>query len=154
MTRVDFYLLSLPGSSAVAAACRLCEKAAQAGKKLYVRAPDAALADELDGALWSFRQGGFTAHERNTGTPIEEPQPPVLIGSAPPPSTHLDVLINLGDDVPTWFSSFERVLEVVPEHAEQRAKSRERFRFYRERGYELKTFEQTAEGGWKARAAG
>ena len=151
MTRVDFYLLSGAAGSAVAAVCRLCEKAVGAGNRLYLRTADAGLADELDGALWSFKQGGFIAHERHGGAPIEEPQPPVLIGDAEPPASHHGVLINLGDDVPTWFSSFERVLEVVSEDATQRARSRERFRFYRERGYELKTFEQTAEGGWQAR---
>ena len=151
MTRVDFYLLSAASGNTVAAVCRLCEKAVAAGKRLYLHAPDAGLADELDGALWSFKQGGFIAHERNAGAKIEEPQPPVLIGALEPPATHHEVLINLGEDVPGWFSSFERVLEVVPDSEPLKAKSRERFRWYRDRGYELKTFEQTAEGGWQAR---
>jgi DNA polymerase III subunit chi len=143
VTRVDFYLLSGAAGSAVAAVCRLCEKAVGAGHRLYLHTGDLGLADELDGALWSFKQGGFIAHERHTGASIEDPQPPVLIGTGEPPASHHGVLINLDDEVPTWFSSFERVLEVVPEDAAQRARSRERFRFYRERGYELKTFEQT-----------
>ena len=152
MTRVDFYLLSAAAAGgAVGAVCRLCEKAVGAGKRLYLHTPDPALAEEVDGALWSFRQGGFIAHERQAGAPIEDPPPPVLIGNAEAPPSHRDVLINLGLDVPGWFSSFERVLEVVPEDAELRARSRERFRFYRERGYELNTFEQTADGGWQAR---
>lgn len=151
MTRVDFYLLSAASGNTVSAVCRLCEKAVAAGKRLYLHAPDAALADDLDGALWSFRQGGFIAHERVGAGPIEDPQPPVLIGSAEPPPSHREVLVNLGQDVPDWFSSFERVLEVVPNEDAPKARSRERFRFYKERGYELKTFEQTAEGGWQAR---
>jgi DNA polymerase III subunit chi len=154
VTRVDFYLLSGGAGSPVPAVCRLCEKAVGAGNRLYLRTADAGLADELDGALWSFKQGGFIAHERHaagTGAAIEDPQPPVLIGDSEPPATHHGVLINLGEDVPEWFSSFDRVLEVVPENETLRARSRDRFRFYRERGYELKTFEQTAEGGWQAR---
>lgn len=151
MTRVDFYLLSAAAGNTVAAVCRLCEKAVTAGNRLYLHTPDGGLADEVDGALWSFKQGGFIAHERHTGAAIEDPQPPVLIGAIEPPATHRGVMINLGDEVPDWFSSFERVLEVVPEDAALRAKSRERFRYYRERGYELKTYEQTSEGGWQAR---
>lgn len=151
MTRVDFYLLSAAAGNRIAAVCRLCDKAVSAGHRLYVRAPDAGVAEEMDGALWSFRQGGFIAHEKHTGAAIEEPQPPVLIGALEPPASHRGILINLGEDVPTWFSSFERVLEVVPEDETAKAKSRDRFRFYRERGYELKTFEQNAEGGWQAR---
>lgn len=152
MTRVDFYLLSPGGGNAVGAACRLCEKAVSAGHRLYVRAPEAGLADEMDGALWSFRQGGFIAHERHTGSSIEEPLPPVLIGALDAPESHRDILINLGEDVPSGFSSFDRVLEVVPEDAARRARSRERYRFYKDRGYELRTFEQNAEGGWQLRA--
>ena len=151
MTRVDFYLLSGATGGMVPAVCRLCEKAVGAGHRLYLHTADPGLADELDGALWSFRQGGFIAHERFTVAAIEEPQPPILIGHVEPPPSHHGVLINLGADVPNWFSSFERVLEVVPEDAALRDRSRERFRFYRERGYELKTFEQTPEGGWQAR---
>ncbi|MGQ0698643.1 MAG: DNA polymerase III subunit chi [Panacagrimonas sp.] len=154
MTRIDFYLLSAASGNAVLTACRLCEKAASAGHRLYVRSPDAGTADEMDGALWSFRQGGFTAHERHAGNPIEEPQPPVLIGAAEPPDSHRAILINLGEDVPPWFSSFERVLEVVPEDPTQRARSRERFRFYKDRGYDINTYEQNAEGGWQQRSTG
>lgn len=151
MTRVDFYLLSDSSGNTAAAVCRLCEKAVGAGHRLYVRAPDPVMADEMDGALWSYRQGGFIPHERLGSAPVEDPQPLVLIGAVEPPASHQGVLINLGDDIPTWFSTFERVLEVVPAHESGRAKSRERFRFYRERGYELKMFEQNAEGGWQAR---
>ncbi len=119
-------------------ACKLCDKAAGAGKRIYLYAPDAALADTLDSLLWSFRQGSFLAHER-LGAAMEEPLPAVLIGAAEPPESFHDVMINLGAEVPPFFSRFERVLEIVDGDAAQRAKSRERFKFYRDRGYELAT---------------
>lgn len=140
MTRVDFYILPEGArDSAVMTACKLCDKAAASGGRVYVHVPDEALADDLDGALWSFRQGGFIAHDRYYGVPIEAPQPMVLLGAGEPPATHQGVLINLGTDVPLYFSRFERVLEIVSGNAAQRAKSRERYKFYRDRGYELVT---------------
>ncbi|HEX6862895.1 MAG TPA: DNA polymerase III subunit chi [Thermoanaerobaculia bacterium] len=154
MTRVDFYLLPDEAGSAagpVMTACKLCDKAVAAGHRVYVHVPDATLAEDFDGALWSFRQGGFIAHERHTGQAPEEPLPAVLIGHVEPPASHLGVMLNLGLDVPDHFSRFERVLEIVAGDPEGRAKSRERFKFYRDRGYELKTYEQTAEGGWTLR---
>lgn len=154
MTRIDFYLLSAASGGPVAAVCRLCEKAASAGHRLYVLAHDDAGIVSLDDALWSLRQGGFTAHERYASNPLEAPLPPVLIGRVEPPDSHRGILVNLTDEVPPWFSSFERVLEVVPEAPEQRARSRDRYRFYRERGYELGTFEQSANGAWQRRTAG
>lgn len=155
MTRIDFYLLPETANAAdgsVMAACKLCDKATSGGHRVYVHAPDAAQAENLDGALWSFRQGSFIAHEKYLGQSIQDPQPMVLMGVVEPPSTHEGILINLGAEVPLYFSRFERVLEIVEGDAAKRAKSRERYKFYKDRGYELNTFEQNAEGQWKQRA--
>ena len=139
MTRVDFYILpegARPPEGAAMTACKLCDKAASSGQRVYVYAPVAEVANAVDGLLWSFRQGSFIAHER-LGAPLLEPLPAVLIGDAEPPESHHGVMINLGLEVPPFFSSFERVLEIVDGDAAQRAKSRERYKFYRDRGYEL-----------------
>ncbi|HVT35366.1 MAG TPA: DNA polymerase III subunit chi [Nevskiaceae bacterium] len=156
MTRIDFYILPEQASAAegaVMTACKLCDKATGAGMKVYIHAPDAALAEEIDGALWSFRQGSFIAHEKYLGRPLEAPLPAALIGEIEPPDTHHGAMINLSPSVPSFFSRFERVLEIVPGDADSRAKCRERYKFYRDRGYELRTYEQNSEGGWKLRAA-
>jgi DNA polymerase-3 subunit chi len=153
VTRVDFYILSAEGGTdAVVAAARLCDKAVSAGHSVYAAVPDAARLDALDDLLWTQRQGSFIAHERFVRTPPTAPLPKVLLGESEPPEGWQDVLLNLGQQVPPFFSRFERVLEIVPGDAESRAACRERFRFYRERGYELKTFEQTAEGSWQLKA--
>jgi DNA polymerase-3 subunit chi len=140
MTRIDFYVLPEgTDASAVMTACKLCDKAVAAGSRVYVHASDAGLLDEMDGALWSFRQGGFLSHERYKGSAIEEPQPAILMGLTEPPASHRDVMLNLGIEIPSWFSSFERLLEIVSGDTAQRAQSRERYKFYRDRGYELKS---------------
>ena len=140
MTRIDFYILPEDSAeSAAVTAAKLCDKAAAQSLKIYVHAPDAAQADALDGLLWSLRQGSFLAHERYTGQPPQEPHPYILYGDLEPPTTHHDVLLNLGLDVPLYFSRFERVCEIVSGDPAARAKSRERYKFYKDRGYELKT---------------
>lgn len=152
MTRIDFYILPAEGGTdPVVAAARLCDKAVSAGKSLYVTTPDAARLDALDDLLWTQRQGSFIAHERFVREAPVEPLPKVLLGDAEPPEGWQDVLLNLGQQVPPFFSRFDRVLEIVPGDAASRAACRERFKFYRDRGYELKTLEQTAEGGWVAK---
>jgi DNA polymerase-3 subunit chi len=142
MTRIDFYILPDDGSARrapVMTACRLCEKATAGGQRVYVNAPDDVVAGELDDALWTARQGSFIAHERYDGEPLDEPLPAVLIGAVEPPETHHGIMLNLGLEVPDFFSRFERVLEIVAADEEGRAKSRERYKFYRDRGYELAT---------------
>lgn len=142
MTRIDFYILpenAAPAAGPVVTACKLCDKAIAAGHRIYAHVTDPALADELDGALWSLRQGSFISHERYTGQAIEAPEPIVLIGHVEPPDTHHGVMLNLSLEVPDHFSRFERVLEIVAADPAGRAKSRERYKFYRDRGYELST---------------
>jgi DNA polymerase-3 subunit chi len=139
VTRIDFYILPEGTENGlVITACKLCDKAAQGGSTTFVHAPEPATAEALDSALWSFRQGSFISHER-LGAPLEKPLPMVLIGDAEPPAEYHGVMINLDVEVPTFFSRFERVLEIVQGDAFARAKSRERFKFYRDRGYELST---------------
>lgn len=139
MTQVEFHVLPEGAESGPALiAAQLCEKAVAEGKKVHVHAPDEAFAAEIDKLLWTFRQGSFIAHER-LGAALTPPLPSVLIGHAEPPSTHHDVLINFDATVPAFFSRFERVFEIVHGDATARAQSRDRFKFYRDRGYPLET---------------
>lgn len=154
MTRIDFYILPAEGGTdPVVAAARLCDKAVNAGHTLYALCPDAARLHALDDLLWTQRQGSFISHERLQRDPPKAPLPQVLLGDGEPPEGWQDVLLNLGTAVPVFFSRFDRLLEIVPGDADSRAQCRERFKFYRDRGYELRSFEQTAEGGWQQRTA-
>ena len=133
MTRVDFYVLPEDSQDdALAMACRLCEKAVGAGKKVHVHAPDGDTASEIDRLLWIFRQGSFVGHQRLGGADADLAA--VLIGAEEPPASHRDVLLNLGAAVPPFYDRFERVLEIVAGDAAARAASRARFKTYRDRG--------------------
>jgi len=136
MTKVDFYLLDGGTDSRERFACRLTEKAWRLGHRVYLLAPDKPVAHELDELLWTFSQGSFVPHAvcANDG---DVDVHPVLIGHAEPPAALHDVLISLAPEVPSWFSRFARVAELVGTTEEDKARGRERFRFYRERGYPL-----------------
>jgi len=54
------------------------------------------------------------------------------------PESDRQVLINLSEDVPHFFSSFETTLEVIHSEPQAKAVGRERYRYYQERGYPLK----------------
>jgi DNA polymerase-3 subunit chi len=60
---------------------------------------------------------------------------------------HDEVLINLRDETPSMFSRFRRLIEIVSVEDADRAAARERFRFYRDRGYEIRTHQLGAEAG-------
>jgi DNA polymerase-3 subunit chi len=142
VTRIDFYILGdafAAVTSHVMTACKLCDKATATGKRVFVYVPDDSTAAELDGTLWTFRQGSFIAHERQADKAPDEPLPAVLIGRDEPPAAYDGVMINLGLDIPPFFSRFERVLEIVDANPAARQGSRDRYKFYRDRGYELAT---------------
>jgi len=63
----------------------------------------------------------------------------VLIGVASPAEVNTQVLINVTDALPDGFERYERVVELVDAHPDMRAKSRERFKQYRECGFTPET---------------
>lgn len=134
MTRVDFYVLE-EAADATVTACRLAEKAYQRHQRVMIQAADAANAKLLDDRLWTFRQGSFVPHALLDSPDAEVA--PVLVGTADPGRGCDQVLINLGAEVPLYFSRFERLAEIVPAGDESRLSGRARYRFYRDRGYPL-----------------
>lgn len=142
MTQVDFYILDLDSDDArLRLACKIVDKAMQRDLHVFVRSSSDDEAHKLDELLWTFEQGSFIPH-RVVGPDQGAPPPePVLIGSDEPPSpARWDMLVNLAPHVPDFFSRYERVAEVVDANAVRREQSRERYRFYRDRGYKLNTF--------------
>lgn len=138
MTRIDFYLLSANAEEKERLACRLAEKAFRLGHQVYVLAANRETAQRLDDLLWTFNPGSFVPHTLHAGEQNCE-ECPVLIGDGPPPPAAHDVLISFRHPVPEFFSRFTRLIELVGDDEEDKAQSRERFRFYRDRGYTLQT---------------
>ena len=138
MTRVDFYLLDRATEGGKdAAVCKLAHKAFRLGHRVYILTHDDRSAQHLDQLLWTFSQGSFIPH--GLGARPSDIDMPVLIGCEEPPTAHEDVLIQLTPQVPEFFSRFRRVAEVVDGSDDGKTLARERFRFYRDRGYELQT---------------
>ena len=131
--RIDFYVLPDQKENGRALlACRLADKAYGLGHTVYVFTASEARAAALDDLLWTFRQDSFVPHERYPL--MGEEGSPVLVGTAAPATVEAQVLINLADALPEGFERYERVVELVDQHPEVLAQSRERFRQYREQG--------------------
>jgi DNA polymerase-3 subunit chi len=140
MTKIDFYIT--PDSSPQAReqlACRLANKAYQSGSSVYIHTESEQQAKSMDDKLWIFQAGSFIPHELYQ--PGSEPGVPVLIGHQAEPEITRDFMINLCHQVPIFFSRFLRVAELVDSNVDCKALARERFRFYRERGYPLQSHE-------------
>ena len=142
MTRVDFYLLDhATEGGRDAAVCKLTHKAFRLGHRVYILTHDDPSARHLDQLLWTFNQGSFIPH--GLGAQPSNTDVPVLIGCEEPPPEYEDVLIQLTPQVPEFFSRFRRVAEIVGGNDGEKTLARDRFRFYRDRGYTLQTHNLT-----------
>ncbi len=138
MTRIDFYT---EVDDKVAFACRIAQKALRQKLTVVLLFADEALLERASTLLWSTPASGFTPHCR-AGTALADQTPIVL--ACPGEATPYDqVLINLADERPADFSRFERLAEVVSLHDTDRHMARERYRFYRDRGYTIGTHRMT-----------
>jgi len=135
MTRIDFYILPDEDLRArLVTACRLTETAWLQGLRVHIHADSPALAEQIDNLLWTFRDGTFVPHAIE---PSDTANFPVTIGHDWEPPFDCAVLVNLATEAPRFFGRFERVTEIVNQEPAVRDAGRERYRFYRDRGYEL-----------------
>jgi len=136
MTRIDFYILQDHESRGrELTACRIAEKAWQQKHRVHIHTASRVQSQKIDDLLWTFKDGSFIPHELGTDT---GGLCPISISHESEPECH-DVLINLAEEVPFFFSRFERVSEIIDQDPEGQESGRARYRFYRDRGYELDT---------------
>ncbi|MBC7780429.1 MAG: DNA polymerase III subunit chi, partial [Proteobacteria bacterium] len=132
MTRIDFYVNV---DDRARTACVLCAKALERDVRLFVLTADASETARVDKLLWCQPQLSFVPHVR-IGHPLAG-QTPVIVDHLVDPLPHDEVLLNLTDATPALFSRFERLIEIVSLDEDDRARARERWRFYADRGYPL-----------------
>jgi len=107
---------------------------------IYVNAQSEAQARNLDDLLWTFSQGSFIPHRLVEAGDAQGAIEPVLVGFGDDPKDdNWQLIINLADAVPEFFSRYERMIEIIDANLERRAQGRERYRFYKERGYQPNT---------------
>ena len=136
--RIDFYLLNQASPDASGLfICRLLEKAYRQGHRVFVYCKHAEQADHLDELLWTFKPESFIPHHLQGEGP--EPPPPIQIGYAREPQGFSDILLNLSDQVPAFYSKFRRVIEVIAADEPSKELGRTHFRFYRDAGIRPQT---------------
>ena len=104
-------------------------------KPVLVFVPEREEAERLDRLLWTQGATSFLPHCR-AGTPLAG-ETPILIADNLDQLPQDRCLLNLSNEIPPGFSRFEEVVEIVSTDDHVRLPARDRFRFYRERGYPL-----------------
>jgi DNA polymerase-3 subunit chi len=142
MTQVDFYTRV---GNKLSVACRLAAKAHARDMRVAMLCPDDATAKKLDQMLWALAPLSFVPHCVATHALAE--RTPVVIATGDDAPGHDDVLVNLRDEWPPSFSRFQRLVELVSEDEDDKRAARARFKFYRDRGYEIRTHDLSSGEG-------
>jgi DNA polymerase-3 subunit chi len=132
VTDIDFHVNT---ADKLLHVCKVVRKAYKAGKKVVCFSSDAVTLTQLDKALWSFSPLDFLPHT-HASAPLAD-KTPILLSQAGQDVSHYEVLVNLDAQWPPFFSRFERLIEVVGLDESDKKAGRERYKFYRDRGYRL-----------------
>lgn len=136
--RVTFYVLpEADERGRLVYACRLVEKAYLQDHRVRVHCDSPEEAHSLDSLLWTFSDRSFVPHELANGTSPADVS--VVISSGSDAGPPVDLLVNLGREVPPDYAAHARVAEVLDGDDGRRRAGRERFRFYRQQGIEPET---------------
>ena len=134
MTQIDFYTNV---TDKLVTACRIVAKGYSLKRRVVVFCPDPQTAQRVDRLLWTTPATGFIPH--CAPSDALAPVTPVIVDHAGAEPVHDQVLLNLRSEWPPFFGRFERLIEIVSVDDEDRREARERYKFYRDRGYEIRT---------------
>jgi DNA polymerase-3 subunit chi len=133
MTQIEFHFNT---TERLQYTCRLLRKAHARALRVGVVGSEASLR-QLDKALWAFSESDFLPHSHAADALAVQAASPIRLHVDPVQLSGMDVLVNLGDDVPLGFESFSRLIEIVATDDHGRMTARQRWRHYTAQGYAL-----------------
>ena len=137
MTRIDFHSNV---ADIIGYACRLTRKARAADCQIVVLARDDVQLRKFDDALWRFSEHDFLPHV-SAVDPHAAHTPIIVTDSDSADLPHHQILINLSGTTPINFARFERLFEIVSADPIETLAARERYLYYKQRGYLLTHFD-------------
>ena len=141
MTRIDFYFNVANKSQLVV---DLVQAALVKRRQVTILTADELAASQLSSDLWQTKPESFLPNVRANA--LHAAATPVLIGlqrdNLSNDVMQDDMLINLTAAEPVFFSRFTQLVELVSDDEQDKMAARARFKFYRDRGYEIKTTDQ------------
>jgi len=115
---------------------RYAVKSVKQENRLFIFATDEQMVRAVRQTLWSFEQTSFIPHCGSSDALASET--PVIVDHLVEPLVHDEILLNLSPNYPLFFSRFSRLIEIVGNDEADKLAARERFKFYRDRGYEIR----------------
>lgn len=139
MTRVEFFF-NVPDK--LIKASELCERGVARGRKISVLTQSHNMSKLLQQQLWQHSATSFlpSSLPKDAWSELS----PIMLITLGDELIQDDVLINLQSEHPAFFSRFRYLAELVGLDEADKAAARARFRFYKDRGYEVKSQDVSA----------
>lgn len=119
-------------------ACEQIVDAWQKRKRILVACQDQPQAERIDEYLWQLKTDHFVPHNL-AGEGMENGSPVEICWPEKRSSSKRQVLINLQDQFPDFSIIYNDVIDFVPVNSHQKSLARERYKAYKEVGFNLKT---------------
>jgi DNA polymerase III subunit chi len=134
MTRIYFYFNVANKQQAIA---KMVRAGIAKRRQITITVADAEAGTTLSAALWGASEDSFLPNVA-VGSETTE-LTPVHLHWQDAPLYQDDMLINMHVTEPTFFSRFRHLVELVGIDETDKEQARKRFKFYRDRGYEIKS---------------
>lgn len=135
MTRVEFFFNVEDKLQKLA---ELSEKAVAKNVRIMVLAADPEASQKLSQFLWQQPLQFLPNHQADDSSAEHSP---IVVDWRSDALVHDEVLINMQSIRPTIFSRFRRLIEIVGTDEADKVLARARYKFYRDRGYEIKSYD-------------
>ena len=136
MTRIDFYF-NVSDRQQVTAC--LVESALAKRRQVTICAVDESSAASVSKDLWQHQSESFLPNV--LANHAAAAHTPVVIHWQNQVMLQDELLINLTQAEPSFFSRFTQLIELVSDDEQDKIAARARFKFYRDRGYEIKSID-------------
>jgi DNA polymerase-3 subunit chi len=133
MTSISFYF-NVPDKTLLLA--QLLQKVLHQHRKATLFVEHAEAGHALSSHLWAQANASFLANA--VAEEAWASVTPIMIAWQPHTVFQDDLLVNLQSTQLTFFSRFKQLIELVGLDEADKAAARQRFSFYRDRGYEIK----------------
>jgi DNA polymerase-3 subunit chi len=132
MTKIRFYT---DVADQVALMHHLVGQALSRQRQVTIYVPDRELALQLSERLW--QQAGDSFFPNALADAAHATLTPVQLAWQPDHIRQDDLLFNCQATLPKFFSRFRHVFELIGTNETEKAAGRQRWAFYRDRGYEI-----------------
>lgn len=142
MTRIEFYFNVADKRHLLAS---LVEKSLVKQRQVTVFTEDVESATGVSDYLWQNQPASFLPHVMSNHA--HAAKTPIVIACKKNASGQTDgilqdeLLINLTAQEPLFFSRFTQLIEIVGNEEADKLSARQRYKFYRDRGYEIQHFD-------------